>query len=43
MLSADGSIGRFIYVDDLEKTITNIHPWILTAKDKDRPNVSFDF
>ncbi|MGA1932383.1 restriction endonuclease subunit S [Arcobacter sp. YIC-464] len=36
MLSADGSVGRCIYVDDLGKTITNIHPWILTAKDKNR-------
>lgn len=37
MLSADGSVGRCIYVDDLGKTITNIHPWILTPKDKDVP------
>lgn len=37
MLSADGSVGRCIYVDDLGKTITNIHPWILTQKKDKTP------
>lgn len=37
MLSADGSVGRCVYIDDLGKTITNIHPWILTAKNKATP------
>lgn len=37
MLSADGSVGRCIYVDDLGKTITNIHPWILTQKKDETP------
>ncbi|MDN5127143.1 hypothetical protein PJV90_02225 [Aliarcobacter butzleri] len=37
MLSADGSVGRCIYVDDLSKTITNYHPWILTPKKNETP------
>ena len=37
MLSADGSVGRCIYVDDLGNTITNIHPWVITSKDKKTP------
>lgn len=43
MLSADGSVGRCIYVDDLGKTITNYHPWILTAKDKNTPKYKIIF
>ena len=34
LLSADGSVGRCIYVNDLGKTITNIHPWVITSKNK---------
>jgi len=34
LLSADGSVGRCIYVNDLGKTITNIHPWVITLKNK---------
>ncbi len=37
MLSADGSVGRCIYIDDLGNTITNIHPWILISKEKNTP------
>lgn len=37
MLSADGSVGRCVYIDDLGNTITNIHPWIITSKDKMTP------
>ena len=36
-LSADGSVGRCIYIQDLGKTITNIHPWILISKDEETP------
>jgi hypothetical protein len=35
LLSADGSVGRCIYVNDLGKTITNIHPWVITSKNED--------
>jgi|GEM_PF-754731 len=31
-LSADGTVGRCMYITDLGKTITNIHPWIINRK-----------
>ena len=31
-LSADGTVGRCMYIADLGKTITNIHPWIINRK-----------
>lgn len=38
MLAADGMIvGRSFFFDKMENTITNIHPWIITAKKKDYP------
>lgn len=37
MLAADGTVGRSFFFDEMPNTITNIHPWIITAKDKSRP------
>ncbi|HKI52604.1 MAG TPA: hypothetical protein VJ987_00660 [Anaerolineales bacterium] len=38
MLAADGMIvGRSFFFDKLPNTITNIHPWVITAKDKTQP------
>jgi len=38
MLAADGMIvGRSFFFDDLPNTITNIHPWVIVAKDKSLP------
>ena len=37
LLSADGTVGRSLFVDDFDNTITNIHPWIITAKQNDLP------
>jgi len=31
-LSADGTVGRCMYIPELRKTITNIHPWIINRK-----------
>jgi len=33
-LSADGTVGRCIYIDDAGKSITNIHPWIINKINK---------
>ncbi len=38
MLAADGMIvGRSFFFDAMPNTITNIHPWVITAKDKTQP------
>jgi len=38
MLAADGVIvGRSFFFDEFHNTITNIHPWVITAKDKSQP------
>tara|TARA_B100000674_G_C37948246_1_gene965988 strand:+ start:395 stop:1915 length:1521 start_codon:yes stop_codon:yes gene_type:complete len=38
MLAADGMIvGRAFFYDSMDNTITNIHPWIITAKDNNYP------
>ncbi|MFA5879218.1 MAG: hypothetical protein WC860_03490 [Candidatus Margulisiibacteriota bacterium] len=38
MLAADGMIvGRSFFYDKMENTITNIHPWIITAKQDSYP------
>lgn len=38
MLAADGMIvGRSFFFDELPNTITNIHPWVITAKDVKSP------
>jgi hypothetical protein len=38
MLAADGMIvGRSFFFDELPNTITNIHPWVITSKDKSQP------
>ena len=34
-LSADGTVGRCIYIPDAGKTITNIHPWNISKIHKD--------
>jgi hypothetical protein len=35
LFAADGMIvGRSFFFDDLPNTITNIHPWVIVAKDK---------
>jgi len=36
MLSADGSVGRCIYVEDLGESITNYHPWLITPNAENR-------
>ncbi|MHC1679295.1 MAG: hypothetical protein AB9886_02065 [Candidatus Cryosericum sp.] len=37
MLAADGTVGRSFFFDEMPNTITNIHPWIITAKDESQP------
>jgi hypothetical protein len=38
LLAADGMIvGRSFFFDEMPNTITNIHPWVITAKDKAQP------
>ncbi len=37
MLAADGSVGRSFFFDEMPNTITNIHPWVITAKNKVQP------
>ena len=37
MLAADGTVGRSFFFDEMLNTITNIHPWVITAKDKKLP------
>jgi len=38
MFAADGMIvGRSFFFEKMENTITNIHPWIITAKEKEYP------
>lgn len=34
-LSADGTVGRCIYISDAGKTITNIHPWNINKIEED--------
>ena len=42
LLTADGTVGRCIFVKDLKNTITNIHPWLIVRKQMLGKNIMED-
>lgn len=39
LLSADGTVGRSIFIDKIDNTITNIHMWIFKKRDNNNKNI----